>query len=159
MAKEFFKIVADTLTPGLKAYEKKLGIEKKGSVDFLAKKKLGLQLLNYTVNGSPREPVVWPIKYGVLRGSGSVFVGNEFVGDSKEGGEGTPNKSYSASFDTVTVGFNTAYAKRIHETDWKPGLVSERSGDVGNKVVEKHLQADGKTLTKLYAEFVKGSMG
>jgi len=148
----------DTLTRGIQAFQRKQGVNtgKKRSVDFKAKAKVGLQLLNWIVNGSSKEPTIPPIKTGILRGSGSAFVGSELVGDSKGLiGRGDPNKSFSGNPNTVTVGFNTSYATRMHEEEWNPGPVSRQSGNVGNKFIKKHLAADGKNLTKLYAMFTK----
>lgn len=157
-----FKYNAGSLNAGVKNFFAKAGIapDKSTGADFKAKAKVGLQLLNWTLNGSSRESVVPPIKDGILRGSGSVFVGSELVGDSKSGyPNGTPNASYTGHKDIITIGFNTSYAEKMHETSWNPGPVSMQSGDTGNKFIEKHLRADGKDLLKLYATFFKQEMG
>jgi hypothetical protein len=164
--------VKDNLTPGLKKYFDKLGIGKNkvGTIDHDARIKVGLQLLNVTINGSSKESVVPPIQTGVLRGSGSVFVADTFVGDTKANySNGKPNSSYTSSDkDDITIGFNTAYAARLHETQWtaggkNPSPQSVRNpgmlGNVGNKFIERHLKADGKDLLGFYADLVKKESG
>ena len=122
---------------------------------------VGLQLLNNTVNGSPAEPVVPPIMHGYLRGSGSVFIGSELLatsdkfGETNHSGDAKPNTSYSGKDMELTIGFNAPYAARMHEGEWKPGPVSQQSGDVGNKFLEKHLKNDRQELMQLYADLVK----
>lgn len=158
MAKTEFVIIENTLNKGLSEYFKltKPG----GKVDINAKKAMGLQLLNNTINGSPNESVVPPVLTGRLRASASVFVGSEFMKDtsnlSVSGDSPTPNKSYSDNIDTVTVGFNTPYAARMHEqySEFKPGKFSKRSGDVGEKFLERHITADKEELIKLYGKIL-----
>lgn len=135
------------------------------SADKIARKKglmaLGLQLLNNTINGSPAEPVVPPILYGYLRGSGSVFLGSELLSKSDKFGYTEkksnvfPNEIYNGKENEVTVGFNAPYAARLHETNWISGKISQQSGDVGNKFLEKHLKKDGKELFNLYVDIYK----
>lgn len=154
----------DKMTAGMKTYFKKVGIGRITSgADKKAKTAIGLQLINFVINGSSNAGVVPPILHGVLRASASVFVGSEFVGGNNlwpvTEGAATPNTSYSANDNTVTVGFNTIYATRMHETDWLPGPVSEQSGDTGNKFVEKHLKSDGKVLIGLYSDILKKESG
>jgi len=124
--------------------------------DVRARIKVGIQLINNVVNGSARDSVVPPIDTGRLRGSGSVFYGSKlaFV-TPKVKGSGTPNYDYKGPDRQITVGFNTPYAARLHETEWTPGQVSEQSGDVGNKYLERHLKADGPELMKLYAKLLE----
>lgn len=148
----------NTLSKGLKRYFNMVGIGEKGfnTIHFRAMEKIGIQLINWIINGSAKESIVPPIKEGILRGSGSVFVGSKLVHTTKgEYAQGTPNLSYNDKDNVITVGFNTAYAARMHETNWTPGFYSRQSGDVGNKFIEQHLKADGKDLLKLYAIFVK----
>lgn len=157
-----FKFEAKSLIQGITRYSKLAGItsgQPKGA-DLKSRQKVALQLLNWSLEGSANESVVPPILDGILRGSGSVFVGSQLVGDSKDKyPEGTPNASYSAHRDVITIGFNTAYAARMHETDWNPGPVSKQSGDTGKKFIERHLKADGKDLIELYATFFKQETG
>ena len=118
-----FTIKSDTLTPGIKAYLKKAGVgtfEDKSTADFKARQQVGLQLLQFVLNGSSKVAVVPPIRWGVLRGSGSVFVDGVLVGDSKSSyPDGTPNTAYEGK--GIVIGFNTSYAARMHETTWVPG--------------------------------------
>jgi hypothetical protein len=124
--------------------------------DELARIKVGLQLLNWIVNGSPQESTVPPVLTGVLRGSGSVFYGSKLTGTTPPyNGKGRPNRSHSGKKGVITVGFDTAYAHRLHETTWEPGPVSKQSGDTGNKFIEKHLQADKAELLRLYSILMK----
>ena len=153
------------ITKRLKLLETKLSINKSTGIDFKAKQKIALQLLNWSINGSSNESVVPPILTGQLRGSGTVFVGNKHVGDAKNKyPDGTPAGSYDGKPDTITIGFNTAYAARMHESNWTPGgqkpsrvaqNIPGLTGDVGNKFIQKHLQADGKALVQMYAILLK----
>jgi hypothetical protein len=156
-----FVIIKNTLTKGMKKYFKLT--DPGGKADMEAKKAMGLQLLNNVINGSPRSGVVPPVLTGRLRASGSVFVGNTFVGDSSNEtvteGKPTPNKQHSDNINIVTIGFNTPYAARWHEQSFVPGPFSLQSGDVGNKYLEQHLKADRKELLKLYADIFKKVSG
>ena len=165
------KIIKNTLNSGLKKYFKLT--DPGGKVDMKAKERLGWRLINNILNGSPNESVVPPILTGRLRASGSVFIGDKFVGDTQgyqvvtriKGSKGaTPNKSHSDKISTVTVGFNTKYAAILHEKQfsenprpgfWSPGKSSKESGDVGNKFLEKHLKADKEELLEIYADTVE----
>lgn len=118
--------------------------------------KAGLQLLNWIVNGSPKESTVPPVLTGLLRGSGSLFVGSKFIiATPDNSGKGEPNTSYSAKENVVTIGYNTAYAARLHETKWNPGERSIRSGNVGNKWIRKHLSADKDLLFAFIAKIYR----
>jgi hypothetical protein len=167
-AKPFrFEIVTNTLPQRLNKYFRMT--KPGGSVDIKAKTKMGLQLLNNIINGSTRESVVPPVLTGLLRGSGSVFVGSKLVHTSaKVKGKGNPNTSHRAPISTVTIGLNASYTAELHEKPfsetkqkgaWSPGPVSRQSGDVGNKFVEKHLKADAKEIVELYASTVKKETG
>ena len=120
--------------------------------------------LNWANMGSKKESRKPPIKWGVLRGSSSVFVGNELVmifpGDissgSKEGA--TPAQSFNGKELMITWVWNTDYAFKMHEWrgDW--GKATERDTDAGNKWAEKHLLADKKDLIEVIRrEFKKES--
>lgn len=165
MAKEvkgvFHKDWTAPLEKGLKAL--KLLYSK---ADKEAKIAVAFQLLNWTVNGSERENVKPPIMEGILRSSGSVFVGGQLIHTTADlYPEGTPATSYSEkSDDVITIGFNTAYAARMHETSWTPGgeppskqAIANPAmlAGVGNKFIEKHLIADGPDLLKMYANILK----
>ena len=156
----------NTLNDGMKRYFTKVGI---GKISIGAHKKAmaktGIQLLNWILNGSARESVVPPIKDTVLRGSGSVFVGSEVIHTSRGlYSKGNPNTSHTDNKDTITVGFDTAYAATQHERlkpagTWKPGPRSQQAGNVGGKFVERHIIADGNDLIALYATFLKKESG
>jgi hypothetical protein len=158
-----FKIVQNDIPDRLKKYFKMT--KPGGSADIAGKTAMGIQLINNIMNGSPKESVVPPVKSGELRGSGSVFVGSKLVHSvEKVKGKGNPNTSHTAKINTVTVGINTSYAAILHEKpfsetkmkgSWSPGPVSKKSGDVGNKFVEKHLKADKEELMQLYADIIK----
>ena len=142
-------VVEDTLTKGLKDLEKEFPDIKRDAL-----KKAGLQLINWIVNGSPKNSRVPPIKEGQLRASGSVFVGSELVDETGK----FANRAHSDKEDITTVGLNTAYAARLHETEWEPGPVSQQSGDVGNKFIESHLKSDGKMWLEFVAKLLRGAL-
>jgi len=166
-------VTSDTLTPGLKRFFDKAGVgaakKDKTTADFRARQAVALQLLNFVLNGSSNERVVPPIRWGVLRGSGSAFVDGVLVGDTKSNyPDGTPNTAYAAEAGDVTIGFNTAYAARMHETTWVPGGATPSKqaeknpgmlADVGNKFVEKHLVADKDALLRMYTDVFKREAG
>lgn len=166
MAKSPAKFILDSDIPKrLKVHQQLLDLEKDGGIDYGAKRLMGLALLNFIVTGSSRESVVVPIQFGQLRGGGTVFVGSLKTGDLKNKyPKGNPANTYEAKMDTITVGFTESYTARLHETTWTPGGKNPSkqalgnpaiTGDVGNKFIEKHLRADGVTLTKMYASFIK----
>lgn len=149
-----FKVAKNDIPEGLKKAEK---VFKEETVRAL--KIVGVQLLNNVIMGSRNEPIRPPILTGMLRGSGSVFVGSEFIKDSKDqGNNGTPVNNYPASNpNQITIIFNTAYATRIHENydSMKPGEASIRAGNVGGKFLEKHLKADAHDLYDFYAKLMR----
>ena len=134
-------------------------LQKRSPVIFHEAMKRGaIQLLTWCNTGSPREARKPPIRFGVLRGSSSAFVGSELVEvfqqTIKTGSSESPSPalSHSANSKTITVVWNTNYAKRMHETEYTPGEYSEADGDSGNKWVEKHLQADKDALIQVIAK-------
>jgi hypothetical protein len=156
----------DNLSTGLKNIFEKAGISslKTDYADKKAKIKCGLQFINFIINGSSKEPVTPPVKWGNLRAAGSVHVGTEFVGGNNlypvksTGGLSEINEkaesntaNISENVDTITIGFNTSYATRMHETNWNPGKTSEQAGNTGNKYIQKHLYADKDTILEFYA--------
>lgn len=126
-----------------------------------ATEKIATAMLEFMVNGSPKSAATAPIRWGVLRASASVFVGNKLIALSPNvpnQGTATPNKSYSGKRNHVTVGFNTPYATRQHEDkSMKPGKFSALSGssNPGNQWVMEHLKKDGPDLMKVAAEVMK----
>lgn len=158
--------ITENISEGLKKFVK--------TVDPRAREKglfaLGLQLLNWTVNGSPNEGSRPPIYTGRLRGSGSVFVGNKRIGDSLFAGQGTPaTSSGEANKNVVTIGFNTPYAARMHEHMEPYGsadpLIGKTfkprrdAGTVTGKFLERHLKSDAKGLWQLFADIYKKNAG
>ncbi len=153
----------NTLTEGMQKYFTKMGVGENKGADEIAKKKIALQLLDYVIQGSPRENITAPLLYGTLRQSASVFVGSILV---KANGADA-NRSYSANPNTITVGFDVSYAARMHEhlvpantpdpiigKVFQPGERTTATGG-GGKFVELHLKADGQYLIKLYADMLK----
>lgn len=147
------KIKKNTIPKNFKRYKKLYPVELKKSMG-----KAGLQMLNWTINGSPNLPLRPPVLTGRLRGSGSVFVGSKFIADTNKDGKGTPNTSYQAGEFQITIGFNTPYARRMHEIPFKPGPVSQQSGDVGNKFLTRHLEADKALMMQFIAKLMKKEM-
>lgn len=132
-----------------------------------AQEKASLQLLTWmnTGSGGTSESRKPPIKWGVLRGSSSAFVGNSKVGDFKINVDArskeqiSPATSYSAPDGTTTIVYNTEYAAKMHE--WKGGWgeATERDGDSGEKWIERHLQADKDLFMKVIGIEFKKDVG
>ena len=119
------------------------------------------QLINFVVNGSPKNNTVPPIKTGLLRGSGSAFVANKFIGALPPvNGKGEPITAYNGKKNVGTVIFNTSYATKLHETTWTPNPESStrEKGVIGNKFLEKHLDTDREFLMKLITETIAKDM-
>lgn len=152
-------IIENSIGPGIARFKKKSKIVMENALA-----KGGLQLINWVVNGSPSETVVPPIRDGLLRGSGSVFVGSKFISATpRVMGKGDPAKSYSGKKNTITIGFNTDYAAAIHENlrpagDWQPGPTSQKAGNVGGKFLEKHIFADKDLLFKFIAKLMEADL-
>ena len=100
------------ITAKLKEYQKKSRAA--------AEQGMGLAMMALQRDCIMETPTV-PIDEGTLRGSGSIFVGNKLIGTSESLSKksGTPNRDYSFTGNGIvgTVGFNTPYAARWHETD------------------------------------------
>ncbi len=118
----------------------------KGAIQFLTWSNVGS-------SGTSRKP---PIKFGVLRGSSSAFVGSKLVSifpqDISVGADKgvTPAKSYKGKNDiTATFVWNTDYATKMHEWTgaWGPRTLAD--GDAGDKWLEMHLKADKEALMKM----------
>jgi len=116
-----------------------------------------IQFLTWANTGSSKDPSKPPIRFGVLRGSSSAFVGNELVSvfqqDIKPGGKErpTPNKQHTAPVSTITWGWNTAYAAKMHEWKGNWGPFTTQDGSAGAKWIEKHIASDKDTLFKVIA--------
>jgi hypothetical protein len=115
-----------------------------------ALEKAGIQFLTWANNGSPKESRKPPIRRGFLRGSSSVFRGSKLVGLSPTGDnkDAAKNNSEKDEFNLTWV-WNSAYATKMHETEYNPGPFSTQDGDAGNKWAEKHLDADREALMKM----------
>lgn len=125
------------------------------------KKSLGkaaLQFLTWCNQGSPKSPAKPPIRYGVLRGSSSAFVGKELIGvfeqsiSSGATEKPTPAKSHNGKEMEFTVGWNTDYANKMHEWTGDWGKFTEQDGDAGAKWIEKHLTADRDAIVDMIAK-------
>jgi hypothetical protein len=129
---------------------------------YLAQFKAAMAMLDWMSSGSQTSPKKPPIRTGVLASSGSVFYKNRLLGTSPNvatSGAPTPNKSHTGK--NITWGFNTDYAKRMHEDkSLNPGPFSKRDPNMapGNQWVTEHLQKDKDNYTKLIAEFIKGKL-
>lgn len=157
------KIVQNNITERVQKYLKAVGMNQKSGADFEAKKAVGIQAIEWVINGSPSVSRIPPIDAGALWASGSVFVGSTFVYKTTEPvstpGVATPNMSHTAKPGVVTYGFNTPYAAKWHEIEFNPGEVSSNAGDVGTKYLEKHIQGDAMAYTELYAKKLKEVSG
>lgn len=122
-----------------------------------ALEKASIQLLTWmnTGSGGTAQSAKPPIRWGVLRGSSSAFVGPSKIIDFRQQIKAgsretiTPASSYSAPKNTITVVWNTDYADKMHEWPGPWGEFTERDGDAGAKWVEKHLKADKDLLMKV----------
>ncbi len=143
-----------------------LSLQKKSPKAFrLGQEKASLQLLTWMNNGSPQSSRKPPIRFGVLRGSSSVFVGNKKVGDAviqvkaeaKE--QISPASAHSAPTNTSTIVYNTDYAAKMHEWDGGWGEFTIQDGDAGNKWIEDHLKADKDLFVKMIGIEVRKDLG
>lgn len=129
-----------------------------------AEEKAAVQLLTWCNAGSPSEPATPPIRWGVLRGSSSVFVENKFIDNYNEkiksGAKDTPDplKSYNGEKGVITIIYNLEYAFRMHEERGKTwqnlGVYSQQAANATDKWLEKHLASDGKDLYAMIARIV-----
>jgi len=124
-----------------------------------AMEKGAIQFLNWANNGSKNESRKPPIRWGVLRGSSSGFVGNKLVQIFKQVIKaGSPERPSPASSGArggliITWVWNTNYAKKMHEWGKKAGQkwgkFTKQDMDAGNKWLEKHLRRDRDDLMKV----------
>ncbi len=129
-----------------------------------ASKKGAIVFLGWANNGSVSSSKKPPIRWGVLRGSSSAFVGSEMVEmfdiSIKAGAteRPTPARSHSAPPTTITWVWNTNYAAKMHEWMGGWGEFTRRDGDAGNKWLEEHLRTDEKALMEVIGtEFHKAA--
>lgn len=98
-----------------------------------------LQFLEWSANGSVNDSSRPPIHEGFLRGSGSGFVGSEFVGMT-EGNNRDVNRSLSGDASMMTIGYNSDYAESMHEKNYTARKDGER------KWLENHIMSDKNAL-------------
>ena len=123
----------------------------------------GIQFLNWANIGSRRESRTPPIRWGVLRGSSSVFVDTKLVSVFKSKVKsGAPEGATPAKTNdfpkplTLTFVWNTDYAAAMHEHDGNWGEATLRAGDAGNKWLELHMARDRQDLMEFIADdFIK----
>ncbi len=119
--------------------------------------KAAIQMLDWMSSGSMGSQAAPPIRTGVLASSGSAFYKKQNIGVSPDiaGGKGTPNKSFNSR--NITWGFDTDYAKKLHEEKLNPGPLSKRNPNrqPGNQWLTEHLQKDKDNYMKLVAKFAK----
>ena len=129
-----------------------------------AMKKGAIQFLTWANTGSAKSSKKPPIRWGVLRGSSSAFVGGELVATQEQTIKaGSPDRPepvrlYSGDDLVATFIWNTPYAARMHEWmgDW--GEFTTQDGDAGSKWLEEHLKQDRDDLMKMISiEFKKES--
>jgi len=128
------------------------------TTDLIIKKKCAVQLMTWTATEAPTPP----IDEGFLRGSGSVFVGQEFIiSDTKYPNRFLNRNSDDSNKDNIILGYNSPYAAAQHENHepfgkkWQDGKTSAQAGNVSGKWLELHLRKDAGNIVKLYAEFMK----
>jgi len=160
--------MADGLGGGVKYHfnlEKLKEFKRKSPEHFHQAAKIGAAAwLNWANMGSKNESRKPPIKWGVLRGSSSAFVGKELVmifpAELLSGAQGkaTPAKAFSGKELMITWVWNTEYGAKMHEWNGGWGDATERDTDAGNKWAEKHLLKDKNDLIEVIGkEFRKVS--
>lgn len=128
----------------------------------VAMKRGGIQFLTWANVGSVNSSKKPPIKWGVLRGSSSVFLGNKLIETFKPAkveGEPTPNATYSGGDLVLTFGWNTDYAAKMHEWKGNWGKFTLQDADAGSKWLEDHLEKDKNDLMKMIAKEFKKEAG
>ena len=138
-------------------FNKKFDYVAKSLIPALTEKGLGRAMLQ-VLNDCIMEIPTVPIKEGWLRGSGSIFVQNEFIKTSEGKGRGKPkyaNMSFneSAGVDKVVgvIGFNAPYAAKMHE-----GLdLHFTDPSSGPKYLENKLITNKETYAEIIANTVK----
>jgi len=127
-----------------------------------AMEKGAIQFLTWANTGSKAESKTPPIRWGVLRGSSSTFIGNILVAifsifiKSGAPEKPTPTRSHSGLDLVITWVWNTDYATKMHEWMGGWGKFTIQAGNAGNKWLEKHLRADRNALMEMIGmEFKK----
>ena len=117
--------------------------------------------INWANMGSGKCSRKPPIRWGVLRGSSSGFVGSKLVFTypqiiSPGAPEApTPARSYSGRPIVMTFVWNTEYATKMHEWQGGWGPVTRRDQDAGNQWLLMHLDKDRNDLMKVIAKEFK----
>ena len=118
----------------------------------------GIQFLTWANMGSKNTSKKPPIRFGILRGSSSVFLGNKLIETFKPPnvtGEATPNDIYSGADMVLTFGWNTNYAAKMHEWKGNWGKFTLQDSDAGDKWIEDHLDKDRNDLMNVVAKTYK----
>jgi hypothetical protein len=142
-------------------------LQRKSPKAFNKAMKIGaIQFLTWANTGqggvSNKKP---PIRFGVLRGSASAFVGGKLVQvypqPIKAGADEspTPARSHSAPEDQITWVWNTDYATKMHEWKGGWGKFTQQDMNAGNKWLEDHLKADKKALRDVIGMEFKKELG
>ncbi len=111
-----------------------------------------IQFLTWANKGSKAESRTPPIRWGVLRGSSSAFVGNKLVTifqiniESGAPEKPTPAKSGGMAGLIITWVWNTDYATKMHEWKGGWGKFTIQAENAGNKWLENHLRRDRDAL-------------
>ena len=110
------------------------------------------------------EPPTTPKDTGTLRGSGSYFVNNKLIATTEEASAGDPEANPTpATTDSVALdpnkvigraGFNTSYAKKVHEVP-----MNFQEPDAGNKYMEAKMRAHGAEYIETAATIAKAETG
>lgn len=148
-------------------FERRIGVLMKRAPEAMnwALEIAGIQFLTWSNQGSPQEPAKPPIRFGVLRGSSSVFVADKLIAVQEQSIKNgstespTPNRSYSGKKFTITWGWNTPYATKMHEWDGNWGKFTLQDGDAGSKWAEKHVKSDRDAVIKMIAIDFKKKAG
>lgn len=134
--------------------------------------RVGVELLARANTQKPKPPIEW----GDLRGSGAVqvagsqaaYAGSLGLAGASVGSKKKRNKSSETlaapneglAKHTVRVSFNTAYAKRLHESpDWTPNAESEarEPGQIGHHWLSSKLEG-GAWMRDMAAQFIKDEL-
>lgn len=121
----------------------------------------GIQFLTWANTGTGKTPKKPPIRYGVLRGSSSVFVGNKLVTIYQQsispGADEAPSPatSHQAPMHTMTAVWNTNYAVIMHEHKGNWGPITSQDTNAGSKWVEENLKANKDLLMEVIAKNFK----
>jgi len=111
-----------------------------------------IQFLTWCNKGSKAESRIPPIRWGVLRGSSSAFVGNKLVTIFdimiKPGALDSPTPAQSGGMAglIITWVWNTDYAAKMHEWKGGWGKFTKQSTNAGKKWLEMHLRRDRDAL-------------